>query len=235
MLYLIRHLTKHKFISLLYDRQVLDIITEALYHENLIIIKRLFPYFVKLDANIIRTISYSQDYNKLLMLFNLCKRYSANLNINDNELIDVYVENPILLRIILKKYMLKKDTSELIFNKIITNFTPKYRFVLLYLIDKLKLIFDKNICETLYKNKCYDCTCNYIINTYDQTLFDFDLIEQKYSNIINTQDFTKLLFRLNLSVDQANKLLNITKNSRLKKKYYFLIKNIIKLDIVPIE
>jgi hypothetical protein len=234
----IKIITHNKYINLLSDYQLNSVFFSAFKHCNLIIIKRLFKYYYVNNHQYIKNIlKYATNRNIIKMVVNLILKHNNIFDFNNEQMIYIYLKNTTLLCYLLKKNIISPHISNILFNLIINNKIKinNINRVLSYIISKTSILYDDQTSNYLYKKKLYTTLCIYLTKTYNHHKFNYLEIRSKYKNIINTNNFYHLMLKLNITIDNAYDILKLVKCRWYKKKILFLMKNIIKFNIEPIN
>jgi hypothetical protein len=168
------------------------------------------------------------------MVVNLILKHNNIFDFNNEEMIYIYLKNTSLLCYLLKKKMISPHISEILFELIIGNKIKinNINRVLSHIITNTSLLYDDQTSNYLYKKKLYNILCIYLTKTYSHHKFNYLEIRSKYKKIINTSKFYQLMFKLNINIDNAYDILKLVKCRWYKKRILFLMKNIIKFNLI---
>jgi len=231
----IKKITHFKYINLLSDYQLNSVFFSAFKHCNLIIIKRLFKYYYINNHQYIKNIlKYATNRNIIKIVVNLILKHNNIFDFNNEEMIYIYLKNTTLLCYLLQKNMISPHISNILFNLIIDNKIKinNINRVLNHIISNTSILYDNQTSNYLYKKKLYNTLCIYLTKTYNHHKFNYLEIRSKYKKIINTGKFYLLMFKLNINIDNAYDILKLVKCRWYKKRILFLMKNIIKFNLI---
>jgi hypothetical protein len=229
----IKNITKYNYVQILSDYQITMILFTAIKYHNLIIINCLFKYYYYNNQSYIKNLlKYITDTNIIKLVIKLMLK-NGTFNFNDEDMIYIYLKNTKLLLFLLRRKMINTNISNNILGLIINNNIKINNLcrVLPYIVDNIVLLYDKKIADFLYKKKLYNTLCVFFKKTHEQHNMSWGNIYPKYKKIVSGSEFSKLLFKLNIDIKDANQILNLIKRRWHKKKILFLMTNIIGLSI----
>ena len=196
---LVDNLIKIGYVSELTFNQINQIMINAIKYNNKLIIYKIFPILVNKDRCKIKyLLNHSLSRYMFQIVMRLLNRYKLINNYNGDDMIDIYTNNYYLIRYLIQYNKLKKATYDKIFIKILSNnIDTNKKYILALILSHLSSnsYYDINICKLLYKKKCYDLLCSFLIKTRNKCIFTFDNIQKSYPKLIDCNNF----YRLNIN------------------------------------